>query len=85
MVEKSRARSLWNGDRFSLENSGGVYVIKTYKEGRGSILTTRAERRLTTKTSGFLGMGKRWKMWGELSTPVEVQDIEQEVTKVAIY
>jgi len=84
MLETIRAKAMWSGDRFSLETDSPVYVVKTYRESSSSAVTVRSERRLTGMTRGFmgLGMGKRWKTWSELNTPIEEQNLEQEVMKI---
>jgi len=81
MVQTILAKALWNGDRFSLVGGEGMYVIKTHKADRGYASLSRAERRLTSMTAGFLGLGKRWKLWTELDTPIEEQALGQEVIK----
>ena len=85
MLETIRAKAMWSGDRFLLESGGAVYVVKTYRASSSSAVTIRSERRLAAMTGGFLGLGlgKRWKTWGELKTPIEEQDLGQEVMKLS--
>jgi len=75
------AKQLWNGERFSLSGREGVYVVKTYQDAASNVLTTRAERRLTARiwtwTWSYPGLGRRWKKWDELATPIEVQATDQ--------
>lgn len=75
------AKVLWSGERYSLEGVTGVYVLRTYRQPGPYVLTTRAERRLASKTGGFFGLGSRWKVWEELRTPIEEQDLEQQVVR----
>jgi len=84
MLENIRAKAMWSGDRFSLETNSPVYVVKTYRASSSSAVTIKLERRRTEMTRGYLGlgMGKRWKTWSELKTPIEEQHLEQEVMKL---
>jgi len=82
MLENIRAKAMWSGDRFSLETGSPVYVVKTFRANSSSAVTVRSERRLTGMTRGLFGMGKRWKTWSELKTPIEEQNLEQEVMKI---